>query len=330
MIESPIIVLRDVTLWRRTQEEFHYDLKRFIFNLARGRHWKPSRRQVLSNVSLSVRPGEKIGVIGANGSGKTTLLKVICGILTPTNGRVTVSGSIAPLIELGAGFDSELSLVDNILYYGLLLGIERRRMVDHVDRILDFAELHEYRNEPVKTLSSGMTARLGFSIATEFRPDILILDEVLSVGDEAFSQKSKERLGHLWDEHVTILVVSHLLNFIMESCDRAVWIDHGSVLFDGSPYEAVLRYKLKVVESQLLESGVPRKPMLLLAAQQSNTKYESKYFAYFDGRRHEITSQEWVDANGLRYMEPLRLPDDVLDGIAMGEPTHSLAKIVVR
>jgi ABC-type polysaccharide/polyol phosphate transport system ATPase subunit len=250
---------------------------------------------------------------------------MICGILTPTKGRVAVAGTIAPLIELGAGFDAELSLVDNTLYYGLLLGIDRRTMAEHVDAILDFAELQEYRNEPVKTLSSGMTARLGFAIATEFRPDILILDEVLSVGDEAFSHKCKERLDHLWDEHVTILLVSHLLTSIMESCNRAIWLDHGTVVYDGSPHEAVLRYKLKV-ESQLLE-GQARKAMLLLAPSQSNSKHANLYYAYFDGRRHMITSQEWVDANGLRYMEPLRLPDRVLDEIPEGEPTHELSTV---
>lgn len=243
---DPVILLRAVTLWRRTQEEFHYDLKRFVFSVVRGKHRKPHRRRVLHDVNLRVAPGEKIGIIGANGSGKSTLLKVICGILAPTSGTVSVSGRIAPLIELGAGFDQELSLVDNIIYYGLLLGIERRRMIDHVDSILDFAELQDYRTEPVKTLSSGMTARLGFAIATEFRSDILILDEVLAVGDESFKRKCKERTDALWDEHVTILVVSHDLSFIESSCDRAIWMDKGTLSFDGPPNESVLRYRRDV------------------------------------------------------------------------------------
>ena len=124
---TPVISLRDVSLWRRTQEEFHYDLKRFIFNLVKGRHRKPNRRRVLDHVNLDIEPGEKVGIIGENGSSKTTLLKVICGILAPSVGSIEVSGVIAPLIELGAGFDPTLSLVDNIVYYGLLLGIDRRR-----------------------------------------------------------------------------------------------------------------------------------------------------------------------------------------------------------
>jgi len=243
---EPVIALQGVSLWRRTQEEFHYDLKRFVFSLVKGRYRRPNRRRVLHDVSLTVAPGEKVGIIGANGSGKSTLLKVICGILAPTQGTVQVRGRIAPLIELGAGFDPELSLVDNIIYYGLLLGIERRRMQEHVDSILEFAELQSYRNEPVKTLSSGMTSRLGFGIATEFRPDILILDEVLAVGDEAFKRKCRERMDSLWDEHVTILAVSHDLEFIVSSCNRVLWLDKGSVRFEGAPAEAVRRYRSDV------------------------------------------------------------------------------------
>src|SRR5579875_2619331 len=286
-----VIALRDVSLWRRTQEEFHYDFKRFIFNVLRGKHRRPNRRQVLDCVNLTVSSGEKVGIIGPNGCGKTTLLKVICGILTPTRGTVSTSGAIAPLIELAAGFDVELSLVDNIIYYGLLLGIERRKMQQHVDRILEFAELCDYRNEPVKTLSSGMTARLGFAIATEFRPDILILDEVLSVGDEAFQRKCRQRIDALWDDHVTILVVSHNLDFIVRSCNRALWIDRGRIVYDGAPYEAVLRYRLKV-EEQRLAAEQARTPMVLVAPNHSNSKYAGQVFAYFEGRLHLVVDRK--------------------------------------
>ena len=323
-VGSPVIALRDVSLWRRTQEEFHYDLKRFLFNLVRGKHWKPSRRQVLRDVNLSVQAGEKIGIIGANGSGKTTLLKVICGILNPTKGKALMTGSIAPLIERGAGFDPELSLIDNVVYYGLLLGIDRRRMRESVDEILDFAELQEYRTEPVKTLSSGMTARLGFAIATQFRPDILILDEVLSVGDEAFQHKCKERLDHLWDEHVTILVVSHQLSFILKSCDRALWLEKGAIVCDGPSWEAVLRYKLRV-EAQRLEAETGRVPMVLIASQQANSKYGDRFYAYFDGRRHLIPDQQWIAQTGLGDNQLLRFDDDVLDQIPEGDAIGPLS-----
>ena len=313
----PVITLRDVSLWRRTQEEFHYDFKRFIFNLVRGRHRKPNRRRVLDAINLVVQRGEKIGIIGENGSGKTTLLKVICGILTPTKGSMTTAGSIAPLIELGAGFDPQLSLVDNIIYYGLLLGVERRRMREHLDSILNFAELQEYRDEPVKTLSSGMTARLGFAIATEFRSDILILDEVLAVGDEAFARKCRERIDQLWDEDVTILVVSHNLDFILNSCSRGILLEKGTLIHDGLAHEAVLRYKTRVEAQRLGDPS--RSPILLIAALHANSKYADRYYAYFDGRRHLISDQDWMRQNRLDDADVVRLDDTALDQIPEGE-----------
>lgn len=321
MTAAPVISLKDVSLWRRTQEELHYDLKRFIFSVLQGKRRKPHRRMVLENVGLTVDPGEKIGIVGANGSGKSTLLKVICGILMPTSGTVTVNGSIAPLIELGAGFDPELSLIDNIIYYGMLLGVERRRMRDHLDPILDFAELQEHRTEPVKTLSSGMTARLGFAIATEFRPDILILDEVLSVGDESFKRKCRERIDALWDEHSTIIVVSHDLDFITRSCDRGIWIEKGAIQCDGPPYEAVLRYRLAVEEHRL--AGVASDlPTVLLRAQGSDSKYADRVYAYIDGQKHWVTDERWMAEHGLDSADALPFEDDVLDRIPEGPPVR--------
>jgi ABC-2 type transport system ATP-binding protein len=189
------IVLDSVTLSRRTQEELHYDVKGSLLRLFQFRGRGARRRTVLQDVSLQVEHGEKLGIIGPNGSGKSTLLKIIAGILQPTSGTKTVDGTISPLIELGVGFDTELSLVDNILYYGVLLGHEEDLVRAHIDEILDFAELTEYRDEPTKTLSSGMNARLSFAIATEFRPEIILVDEVLSVGDERFRRKCQARIS---------------------------------------------------------------------------------------------------------------------------------------
>lgn len=319
MSAGSVIALTDVSLWRRTQEELHYDLKRFIFAILQGKRRKPQRRMVLNNVRLKVDSGEKIGIVGANGSGKSTLLKVICGILNPTSGSVNVNGSIAPLIELGAGFDPELSLIDNIIYYGMLLGVERRRMREHLDPILDFAELQEYRNEPVKTLSSGMTARLGFAIATEFRPDILILDEVLSVGDESFKRKCKDRIETLWDEHSTIIVVSHDLDFITRSCDRAIWLDKGAVKWDGRPLEAVLRYRIAVEEHRL--AGVATDlPTVLLCADHSDSKHADRIYAFIGGSKHWVTDDAWFELHGLDPEDALPFDDEVLDRIPEGPP----------
>ena len=237
-----VIHLQDVILWRRTQEELSYDLKKTILSFLEGSYRKPRKRLVLDRINLSITKGEKIGIIGANGSGKSTLLKVICGILQPTQGSVNVKGTIAPLIELGAGFDMELSVIDNIIMYGILMGFSKQTMIDKTPDILNFAELNDYAYVPVKGLSSGMSARLGFSIATDVNPDILIIDEVLSVGDEHFQRKSQQRMNDLWHEKSTVIVVSHNLKFIKESCEKTLVIENGKIVFFGAPNDASQAY----------------------------------------------------------------------------------------
>ncbi|MDZ8053666.1 MAG: ABC transporter ATP-binding protein [Aulosira sp. ZfuVER01] len=237
-----VIRLDQVSLWRRTQEEFSYDLKKTILSVIEGKYRKPAKKLVLDKIDLVVETGEKIGIIGANGSGKSTLLKVISGILQPTTGSVRVKGQIAPLIELGAGFDAEISVMDNILLYGVLLGFSRAEMQARAQSILEFAELQDYRLVPVKALSSGMVARLGFAIATDVQPDILILDEVLSVGDEKFKNKCQQRIEKFWNINATVLVVSHDLNFIQQSCQRVIWLERGVVKFVGDGHEAINLY----------------------------------------------------------------------------------------
>jgi ABC-type polysaccharide/polyol phosphate transport system ATPase subunit len=244
--------LDHVTLWRSLQEETTFDLKRRLFALLRGRGAMQRRRRVLDDVSLELARGEKLGIIGPNGSGKSTLLKVICGILTPTSGTARSVGAIAPLIELGAGFDPDLPVVDNIQLYGILLGHSAAEMRAKAPRILDFAELEDYASVPVRALSSGMVARLGFSIATDTNPDILILDEVLAVGDESFRNRSRQRIESLWRDHVTVLTVSHDLQFIRESCTRAIWLDGGSVRYDGAAGDTVDAY-LRAVDTSVGE-----------------------------------------------------------------------------
>ncbi|QCS48009.1 ABC transporter ATP-binding protein (plasmid) [Picosynechococcus sp. PCC 11901] len=237
-----IITLEHVNLWRRTQEEFSYDLKKTILSIVEGKYRKPAKKLVLKDINFEVEQGEKIGIIGSNGAGKSTLLKIISGILDPTSGNVSVRGNIAPLIELGAGFDTEISVQDNILLYGVLLGFTRNEMKSRTNSILEFAELEEYRYVPVKALSSGMVARLGFSIATDVQPDILILDEVLSVGDESFKNKCQKRIEQFWKSHVTILVVSHSMEFIQESCNRAIWLNGGRIEMSGNTKNIVKLY----------------------------------------------------------------------------------------
>jgi lipopolysaccharide transport system ATP-binding protein len=239
---TEVIRLDQVSLYRRTQEEFSYDLKKTLLSFLEGKYRKPSKKLILDKVDMVVNAGEKIGIIGSNGSGKSTMLKLICGILKPTTGNLWVKGEIAPLIELGAGFDPDLSVRDNIVLYGVMLGFSRKEMKERVFSILDFAELQDYTFAPVKSLSSGMSARLGFAIATDVQPDILILDEVLSVGDESFKNKCQKRIDKLWDHHTTILVVSHGLEFIQQSCERAIWLDRGKIRFAGSTEETISHY----------------------------------------------------------------------------------------
>lgn len=241
-----VIRLEQVSLWRRTQEEFSYDLKKTILSFLEGKYRQPAKKLVLDRINLVVNSGEKVGIIGSNGAGKSTILKVICGILQPTSGQVRVRGQIAPLIELGAGFDPEISVMDNIILYGVLLGFSRAEMVERAPSILQFADLEEYALVPVKALSSGMVARLGFAIATDVQPDILILDEVLSVGDESFRNKCKQRIEKFWNANATILVVSHDLKFIRQSCERAIWLEKGKVKFMGTSEETADSY-LKAV-----------------------------------------------------------------------------------
>jgi ABC-type polysaccharide/polyol phosphate transport system ATPase subunit len=236
------IRLDQVYLWRRTQEEFSYDLKRTVLSFLEGKYKQPSKKQVLENLNLSIAEGDKLGIIGSNGSGKSTLLKIICGVLKPTTGTVRVRGRVAPLIELGAGFDPELSVIDNIILYGVLLGYSKPYMQSRVQDILDFAELGSYELAPQKALSSGMTARLGFAIATDVHPDILILDEVLSVGDQSFKNKCKQRLDNFWQANATVLVVSHDLEFVREACHQAIWLDRGRIRFSGSAATTVNEY----------------------------------------------------------------------------------------
>ena len=282
------IRLDQVSLWRRTQEEFSYDLKKTALSFFEGKYSQPAKKLVLNKIDLVVEKGEKIGIIGSNGAGKSTLLKVISGILQPTTGTLRVRGQIAPLIELGAGFDSEISVVDNILLYGVLLGLSREEMRDRIESILDFAELEDYRFVPVKGLSSGMVARLGFAIATDVKPDILILDEVLSVGDESFKNKCQKRIDKFWEEHVTILVVSHSMEFIAKSCNKAIWLGKGSINLSGDA-ETVIKSYLASVTRDDLESidQAPQNSTL----EHSKTVWEQSID--FPVRRDEVTIHEF-------------------------------------
>ena len=189
----------------------------------------------LKDVDLHVKKGESWGLIGTNGSGKSTLLKTITGIMKPYKGTVKVRGKIAPMIELGAGFDQELTARENIFLNGAVLGHSKKFMEEHFDEIVEFAELQRFLNSPIKNYSSGMKARLGFAVATMVDPDILICDEVLAVGDEAFRRRCEERMQQMLSGGTTLLYVSHDIDSVKQLCDHVLWLDHGEVLMSGDP-----------------------------------------------------------------------------------------------
>lgn len=206
------------------------------------------RRQVktdfwaLSDVSFHVKKGEVIGLIGSNGAGKSTLLKVVSGVMKPTKGKVTVNGAISPMIELGAGFDQELTARENIYLNGAILGYSKEFLDSKFDEIVDFSELKDFLDVPIKNFSSGMVAKLAFSIATIVNPEILIVDEILSVGDIKFQEKSKNKMMEMIKGGTTVLYVSHSLESIKELCDRVVWIEHGKVIKVGPAKKMIQEY----------------------------------------------------------------------------------------
>ena len=196
----------------------------------------------LQNISFEIPKGEAVGIVGLNGSGKSTLLKTIAKVLKPTKGSVDVSGTIAPLIELGAGFDSNLSARENIFLNGAVLGYNRAQMREKFESIMDFAELWDFVDVPIKNFSSGMVARLGFSIATSNIPDILIVDEILGVGDFKFQKKCEERMGKIIDHGATIVFVSHSIEQVQQVCSRAIWLEKGRLVMDGPVEEVCNKY----------------------------------------------------------------------------------------
>ena len=196
----------------------------------------------LKDVSFKVKRGEAWGLVGTNGSGKSTLLKRICGILKPYKGSVKINGSIAPLIELGAGFDGELTATENIYLNGAVLGYSKEFMDQHYNEIVEFAELHDFMNMPIKNYSSGMAARLGFAIATIVRPEILIVDEVLAVGDAAFQEKCQKRMQEMLAGGTTLLFVSHSIEDVKTLCDHAIWLNKGHVMMQGNASEVCSAY----------------------------------------------------------------------------------------
>ncbi|HHY26997.1 MAG TPA: ABC transporter ATP-binding protein [Desulfitobacterium dehalogenans] len=236
------IDVADVSMVFNMAEDKIGSLKEYVVKLAKGQ-LRYREFSALSNITFSVEKGDMFGIVGLNGSGKSTLLKIIAGILKPTKGSVVVHGSIAPLIELGAGFDMELTARENIYLNGSVLGYSKRFIDEHFDSIVEFSELRDFLDVPMKNYSSGMVSRIGFAIATVIKPDILIVDEILGVGDYLFQQKCERRIKELMSGGTTILFVSHSIEQVRSLCNHALWLEHGRIKMIGECKDVCAEYQ---------------------------------------------------------------------------------------
>lgn len=221
------------------------DLKDYVIKMIK-RELRYQEFWALRDISFSLKEGERLGILGLNGAGKSTLLKIIAGVLKATEGDITVKGKIVPLLELGAGFDLQYTGAENIYLYGAVLGYSRDFIKEKYNEIVEFSELGDFIDVPVKNYSSGMKARLGFSIATIVEPEILILDEVLSVGDAKFRKKSEKKIKSMFDKGVTVLFVSHSIEQVRRLCDRAILLERGRLVADGTVEEVSAIYEEKI------------------------------------------------------------------------------------
>lgn len=244
MSSEPAIRFQSVTKYYTIENLASWGIKNLILRMPQTfRLWRNRQRfTALDGLSFEVAKGECFGVIGRNGSGKSTTLGLVAGVLRPNDGRVVVNGRVAPLLELGAGFHHELSGSENIILNAVLLGMTRRQVEERFADIVEFAGLGEFIDQPIRTYSSGMRSRLGFAVAVNLDPDILLIDEMLAVGDHVFKQKCLEKMEEFKERGVTMLFVSHALSQVVKTCDRVAWLDHGKLVAIGDPEEVVLQY----------------------------------------------------------------------------------------
>ena len=243
--DKPVsILVSDATVRYRMHAFGQPTLREYVNGLLHGRRRSGVRYfDALRDMNLEVREGEVVGVIGRNGAGKSTLLKAIAGVIRPMSGVIEVHGRIVPLLELGTGFAQNLTGRENIYLTGSLFGLSRREIASRIDDIIQFSELEDFIDVPIKSYSSGMVARLAFSLATDVDPDVLLIDEVFSVGDEFFQRKSMARMRRLFDESRTIMLVSHSLDLIRFQCTRVIWLEAGTIVRDGEPGAVIDAYR---------------------------------------------------------------------------------------
>lgn len=240
-MEEYVVEVSNVSMMFNKSKEKVDNFKEYVIRLVK-KQLMFEEFWALRDVSFSIKKGESVGIVGLNGSGKSTVLKIIAQVMKPTSGSVKVKGTVAPMIELGAGFDMDLSARENIFLNGAVLGYSRTRMEEKFEEIVDFAELWDFIDTPIKNFSSGMIARLGFAIATVNSPDILIADEILGVGDYKFQQKCEERIDEIIKNGATVIFVSHSIEQVQKVCKRAIWLEKGKLLMDGEVMQVCEKY----------------------------------------------------------------------------------------
>lgn len=276
--EEYAIEVNDVTMVFNMASEQLNSLKEYFIKIMK-RELFFEEFKALKNISFKIKRGETVGLVGTNGSGKSTMLKVIAGVLEPTSGNCVVRGNIAPLIELGAGFDYELTARENIYLNGALLGYTREFIDSKMDEIIEFAELEDFMDMPLKNYSSGMTARIAFAIATITEPDVLIVDETLSVGDVFFQRKCEKRIKHFVDSgDVTVLLVSHSMDQVERICERAIWIEKGDMRMDGPVEDVCQAYREQFAFTDIAEDTPHAKEIWWLARQKISKGYPDDTF----------------------------------------------------
>jgi len=241
-LDKTIIEVNDVGMEFNLSQEKVDNIKEYVIKLLK-RELLFQEFWALKNISFEIKKGDRVGIVGLNGAGKSTLLKIISGVMKPTEGTVKIKGKLVPLLELGAGFDNDYTGRENIFLNGAMLGYSKEFLEEKYDEIVDFSEIGKFIDVPIKNYSSGMKARLGFSIATMVEPEILVIDEVLSVGDAKFRKKSEERIMSLFDKGITVLFVSHSVGQVKSLCNKAIWLEKGKLIMQGDVEEVCAAYE---------------------------------------------------------------------------------------
>ena len=316
--DQTIIQLENISVKYRVPQEQIGTFKEYFIRLLQGKV-KHRSFNALNQVNISINRGEIFGLIGQNGAGKSTLLKLIARVIRPTTGRVLVKGHVAPLLEVGAGFHPELTGRENIYLNGAMLGFSREEMQEKFPRIVEFSELGDFIDAPLRTYSSGMSARLGFAVATDSQPDILIVDEILSVGDEAFQKKSYERIQAIKAQGATILLVSHSMSTIESVCQRAAWLHRGQIVSLNNAKVVVDQYLGRVVEEenrQLIESTHRE----IFASTQAYKPIEIKQVKILNNQNQE---QQIFHTGECMQLQIEYVAHEPIDSLEVGFAVHS-------